>query len=378
MILTAPQTSHWVELWVLDTSSIWNTQVTGIAEAQPDDESSLPVWQPWPGESIQINVSRPQAVKGNILSIDQVSLNYTPGKRTSDNRFTMKLRTNQAGQYDFALPDGATLDSVNIDNNPTPLQPINGSIKIPLHPGEQHIEIQWQGAEGMGIKTLTPSLKSDNPSSNQMININLPADRWPLLVGGPAIGPSVLLWGMLMVIVLIAIALGRTKLTPLKSWQWILLSLGVATVNLYVLALIAIWLILLAKRGDLQLVSSARTFKWMQAGLFLLSVIALGALLSSIPYSLLSAPDMHITGNGSSAYYLRWYQDYSSAAFPQAWVISLPLWCYKLAMLLWSLWLVSALMKWIPWAWQQLSRHALWHAPADILPLTLDEEITKT
>jgi hypothetical protein len=376
LVLTAQQTSNWVELWLLETSPIWNTRVSGINEIQPDDASSLPLWQPWPGESISIDVMRPEAVKGNTLSIDKINLNYTPGKRTSNNEFVMKLRTNQAGQYDFPLPDGATLDNLSIDNQTTPLQPINGRVKIPLHPGEQEIRIQWQGAEGIGIKTITPKLEPGTHSSNQTINISLPADRWPLLVGGTAIGPSVLLWGMLAVILLIAVALGRANLTPLKSWQWVLLSLGVATVNLYILALIAIWLIVLAKRGALQHVSSAFVFKWMQAGLFLLSVIALGALLSSIPYSLLSAPDMHITGNGSNAWYLRWYQDQSANEFPQAWVVSLPLWSYKLVMLLWSLWLASALLKWIPWGWKQLSHHGLWYAPADILPLTLDAAVT--
>lgn len=372
LVLTASKTNNWIELWLLDSSPVWNTQITGIAEIQSEEESSLPVWQPWPGESITIAVTRPKGVKGNSISIDKVNLDYTPGKRTSSNEFIMNLRTNQAGQYDFALPEGATLDSVSIDNQDTPLQPINGHIKIPLHPGEQQIRIQWQGNEGAQIKTITPALVSENHSSNQTINISLPSDRWPLLVGGPAIGPSVLLWGMLAVILLIAIALGRSHLTPLKPWQWVLLSLGVATVNLYVLALIAIWLILLAKRGDIKQVSSALVFKWMQAGLFLLSIIALGALLSSIPYSLLSAPDMHITGNGSNAYYLRWYQDQSANMFPQAWVISLPLWSYKLAMLLWSLWLASALLKWIPWGWKQLSQHGLWYASPEVLPLQLD------
>lgn len=376
LVLTASQTSNWIELWLLDTSPIWNTRVSGITEIQPDDASSLPLWQPWPGESISIDVARPEAVQGNILSIDKVNLNYTPGKRTSNNEFVMKLRTNQAGQYDFALPDGATLDSVSIDNQTTPLQPINGRIKIPLHPGEQEIQIQWQGVESTRFKTITPALNLGNLSSNQMINISFPRDRWPLLVGGPAIGPSVLLWGMLVVILLIAVALGRSNLTPLKSWHWVLLSLGVATVNLYVLALIALWLIILAKRGTLQHTSSKLAFKWMQTGLFILSLVALGSLLSSIPYSLLSAPDMHITGNGSNAWYLRWYQDQSASEFPQAWVISLPLWSYKLAMLLWSLWLASALLKWIPWGWKQLSHHALWYAPTEILPLELNAAIT--
>jgi len=37
-------------------------------------------------------------------------------------------------------------------------------------------------------------------------------------------------------------------------------------------------------------------------------------------------------------------------------------------MLLWSLWLASALLQWVRWGWQQLSRHALWYAPDSILP----------
>jgi hypothetical protein len=39
-------------------------------------------------------------------------------------------------------------------------------------------------------------------------------------------------------------------------------------------------------------------------------------------------------------------------------------------MLLWSLWLASALLDWIRWGWQQLSCHALWYAPDSILPAT--------
>ncbi|MEN0036171.1 MAG: hypothetical protein AAGC78_03850 [Cellvibrio sp.] len=372
LTLKAPVNPAWVEVWVLDSSPIWNTQVTGIPAIHADANNNLPVWQPWPDESISIAVSRPEATKGNAVSIDEAKLEYDLGDRASNSTLSLSVRTNQAGYYDFNLPQGARLVGMTINDEEVALQAVNGKIKIPLRPGEQELEIGWQGDEGIGLKTNSPLIQLGNHSSNQSINIDLPSDRWTLLVGGPSMGPAVLLWGMLVIILLLAAVLGRSQLTPLKTHQWVLLSLGVATVNLYVLVLVAAWLIILNRRGTLEQISSRTMFKWMQFGLFSLSLITLLFILGSIPYSLLSNPDMHIIGNGSNAHHLRWYQDQSANEFPQAWIISLPLWSYKLAMLLWSLWLASALTQWIRWSWTQLSRHALWYAPDSILPSTPD------
>jgi hypothetical protein len=363
--LTASNSTSWIEIWTLSSSAVWHTEFSGIPSIQFNDYDNLPLWQPWPGESLSINVERPQAVQGNLMSIDSASFNYTLGQRANNAHLSLSLRTNQAGQYIFTLPDNIKLESITADNQTLVLQPINGQLKIPVRPGTQQLDIRWQGNTGIDFKTQTPAFNLKTINSNQTINMTIPHDRWPLIVGGPSIGPAVLLWGMLAVILLLAVGLGRSGITPLKTYEWILLSLGVATVNLYVLALIAIWLLLLAQRGKINNIESPLTFKWMQVGLFGLSLFALFALLGSIPYSLLSAPDMHITGNGSNAHYLRWYQDQSANEFPQAWVISLPLWSYKLAMLVWSLWLASALLRWVRWGWQQLSHVALWELPKD-------------
>lgn len=372
--LKAPSNSAWVEIWMLDSSPIWHTQITGIPATRTDGGSSLPIWQPWPTETISISVSRPEATKGNAISIDEAKLEYHPGDRASSALLSLSVRTNQAGYYDFNLPEGTRLEGITVDGDEVALQAVNGRIKIPLRPGEQALGIGWQGDEGTRFKINSPLIHLGNHSSNQSITIDLPNDRWTLLVGGPSMGPSVLLWGMLVVILLLAVVLGRSNLTPLKTHQWVLLSLGVATVNLYVLAIVAIWLILLNRRGMLEKISSRTIFKWMQFGLFSLSLITLLLILGSIPYSLLSNPDMHIAGNGSNAHHFRWYQDQSTNEFPQAWIISLPLWSYKLAMLLWSLWLASALGQWIRWCWEQLSHHALWYAPDSIFPSTPDIE----
>ncbi|MDE0855386.1 MAG: hypothetical protein OSA97_13290, partial [Nevskia sp.] len=79
---------------------------------------------------------------------------------------------------------------------------------------------------------------------------------------------------------------------------------------------------------------------------------------------LLGQPEMQIAGNGSSGHSLHWYQDRFDPALPQAWVLSAPLWLYRLLMLLWALWLANALLGWLRWGWEQFSAGGLWRQPA--------------
>jgi hypothetical protein len=305
-------------------------------------------------------------------------LTHTSGERSSTNELLLSLRANQGGQYSFALPKNTKLTSVTIDQNQQSLSSIDGLVKIPLHPGKQNIAIKWSAEDGVSILSKSPKFSLDQGSSNQKITINLPGNRWPLLVGGPSVGPSILIWGMLIVVVIISIALGRSGITPLKTWQWVLLNIGICTQNFSIFIIIAVWLIVLQRRGKLEAISSSRKFKWMQFGLFVFSIIALGTLFSTIPEGLLGSPDMHIAGNNSYSGSFNWYQDHSDLEFPTAWVISLPLWCYKLAILLWALWLASTLLVWLRWGWQQLSYHALWNAPADIITQTASTKVVPT
>ncbi|MBR9981644.1 MAG: hypothetical protein KFF50_11505, partial [Desulfatitalea sp.] len=57
---------------------------------------------------------------------------------------------------------------------------------------------------------------------------------------------------------------------------------------------------------------------------------------------------------------LHWTQDHMTGALPQPWVLSLPVWVYRLLMLAWSLWLALALLKWLKWGWQCIGHDGLW------------------
>ena len=81
---------------------------------------------------------------------------------------------------------------------------------------------------------------------------------------------------------------------------------------------------------------------------------------------------MQIVGNGSSAFDYHWFQDRSQQALPQAFIVSLPMWAYRVAMLAWSLWLAFAIVRWVRWGWATYSSGGIWNRtrPADDLAVT--------
>jgi hypothetical protein len=101
----------------------------------------------------------------------------------------------------------------------------------------------------------------------------------------------------------------------------------------------------------------------LQIGLALLTALALAVLIAAVPKGLLGLPDMHVAGNGSSAWNLHWFADQSASALPGAGVFSVSLWVYKLAMLAWALWLANALIGWLRWAFDAWTRGGYWRKP---------------
>ena len=103
-------------------------------------------------------------------------------------------------------------------------------------------------------------------------------------------------------------------------------------------------------------------FNFLQVVLGLFSVVTFVLLLAAIPNGLIGSPDMGVTGNGSSQYYLNWFVDRGENALATAWMISLPLWVYRALMLVWSLWLVVTMLRWLKWGWSAFVYNGYWHS----------------
>jgi hypothetical protein len=170
----------------------------------------------------------------------------------------------------------------------------------------------------------------------------------------------VLFWSYVVVIVLAAFALGRISWTPLRSRQWLLLGLGLTQVHAIMAIVIVGWLLFLGVRKLKPHADNRLSFNAVQFLLAVWTAGALACLYFSVQSGLLGIPDMQISGNGSSNFFLHWTEDRVGSTLPQPWVFSLPLFVFRILMLLWALWLAYSLLNWLRWGWQCFSEGGLW------------------
>ncbi len=359
--LTAPETEQWIEVWTADISPVWHSETEGIAMIHLNNEGQwLPEWHPWPGEKVTLQITRPQAVEGQTLTIDSSSLSIKPGQRTQDAELKISLRSSQGSQHTLTLPDQAVLQSVSIDGQTQPLRQQGRKLTLPVNPGKQDILIKWQEAKAIAAAITTPLLDLGQDSVNTNLSISLGQDRWVLFVMGPRMGPAVLFWGVLIVIFILSLGLGKIPLTPLKNRHWFLLLVGLSQLPMSAAGLVIAWLIGLGWRAN-QSAADWRYFNALQIFIGGITVLALGTLFAAVAQGLLSSPDMLITGNQSSAFLLNWYQDRSLSTLPTATVVSVPLIVYRLLMLAWAIWLAVSLLNWLKWGWVCFSSNGLWN-----------------
>ena len=362
--LTAPSTSEWMETWRADISPIWHAELAGIPviHHQSDRGQWLPEWQPWPQESVTLSLTRPTGVPGQTLTIDRSRLQIAPGRRATDATLDVTLRSSQGAQHTLTLPAHAELQTLSINGTPQPIRQEGRNVTLPVSPGETQLTLHWRTDEALVTHFISPAFSLGTPSVNATLNVRLPEDRWTLAVGGPRLGPAVLFWGVLGVIMLVAFGLGRTRFTPLAAWQWALLGIGLSQTTIFNALLVVGWLFALAWRARLPANVTKTQFNLVQLGLAVLTLMALSMLFQAIQHGLLGTPNMQITGNGSSAYDFNWFQDRADDAYPVAWVWSVPLWFYRGLMLAWALWLAFALLGWLRWGWAAYSRDGVWRS----------------
>ncbi|MDM8564592.1 hypothetical protein QUF74_02970 [Candidatus Halobeggiatoa sp. HSG11] len=350
------------EVWRLDASAIWHVEIEGIPVIHHQNEGRwLPEWRPWPNEKITLHLSRPEGVGGQVMTIDRSELIINPGQRTTDNLLSLDLRSSRGMQHKLTLPEDSILQLVKINDVVQPVRQDGNSVTLPINPGSQKIELRYQQSIGMANNFKTSQVDLGIDSVNTNIKINMPSERWILFTGGGLVGPAVMVWGFLIVIALAAVGLGRVTLTPLNTLHWLLLGVVLSQVHVVALLTVVGWFMALGLRQKMtQENASIWKFNLTQISLILLTLITVGIMLAAIEQGLLGHPDMHIAGNGSSADYLKWYEDRTEGILPQVWVFSLSMWVYRIAMLLWALWLSFALVRWFRWGWECFSSDGLW------------------
>jgi hypothetical protein len=365
LTLEAAAGEPWREVWRVGVGHIWHAAFSGVPESeslQGNEGARVAEFHPRGGERLTMMTTRPEATEGTTLAFDAVNLAISRGERSSTAQLTLRYRSTQGAQHVLRLPDGAEVSDVRIDNQVEPLRADGRELTVPILPGSHTIAVTWREGEGVNRVAETPVVDLGAPASNITMRLSLPQNRWLLGTSGPPLGPAVLYWPELAVLVLFAWLLGRIDWTPLKTRHWLLLGLGFSTFNWPVLAIVVAWLLAAGAREQWRAKMSWWRYNTTQVLFALLTVMALLSIVSSLPGGLLGTPDMHVTGNGSGGNSLVWFADRSESTLPVATAWTAPIWIYKVLILAWALWLSFALLRWLPWVWRTFASEGFWHS----------------
>ncbi|HEY8586459.1 MAG TPA: hypothetical protein VIL60_06965 [Rhodanobacter sp.] len=363
LALKAPALGERAEVWEVHTAPMWHVDATGVPTSASDDGL---LYQPLPGESLQLAFSKPVAIAGNSLAFDGLQVVGRVGDRATETAVSLRARSTRGGEHVIDLPAGAQLLQATRDGESINLAVRDDKLSLPLLPGAHDYMLRLREPNGVALRTHTPVFALHAPVANIDLALHLPQDRWVLWTWGPTAGPAVLYWSQLIVLLFAAWLLARYAPTPPRFRHWLLLGLGFSAFAWSAYALVVLWLIVLglrARHAPSEQLGNIK-FNLMQLGLALFTVLALVVLISAVPKGLLGLPDMHVVGNGSDAWNLRWFADQSANALPGAGVLSVSLWFYKLAMLAWALWLANALIGWLQWVFRAWSQGGYWRKRA--------------
>jgi hypothetical protein len=361
----AASATRWVETWRLDLGPTWHADIAGIPAVHQLDPGGgrVPEWRPWPGEEVRIDVTKPAGAGGQTLTIDAAALVLAPSLRSTRARLALDIRSSRGAQHVITLSEGVELESVTLDGaaQPIRLEGDHRRVVLPIAPGKHSFALAWHEPLSLSALFRAPAVDLGVPATNLDVQIDLSeAPRWVLWAGGPRLGPAVQFWSVVLVLLVLAVALGRTRLTPLRWWDWTLLGLGLSQVPLPAAALVATFLLAVGWRADHRIAGRPLLYDLSQLAFVLLAMASATVLFDAIPKGLVAAPDMRVAGNGSTPSLLHWYQDRVSRTLPRPWMFSAPVMVYRGAMLLWSLWLALASLTWARWLWRCLRADGWW------------------
>ncbi len=347
----------WVERWHLVASPVWNVAIAGLAPVfEPANADLVPVWQPWPGEKVELAISRPEAIAGATVTVSRGKHTIALGKRQRVSKLDLSLRCSLGEDFLVELPAEAEITALMHNGNAIPVRKDGGKLIIPVRPGEQTVSIAWKTNLELGARAQAGEVRLPVESANIQTEITVPNDRWVLWAHGPQRGPAVRFWGILLCSLLAAVALGRIGKSPLHTIEWMLLVIGLTQVPLVAALVVIGWLFFIAWRGTPSFLRlSGAFYNVLQIVLIGLTVAALGILFTAVGEGLLGSPEMFITGNGSTQTALRWFQARCEALLPSPGCVSISIWWYRFFMLVWALWLAASLIRWLRTGWTNFS-----------------------
>lgn len=372
IVLRAPTSAH-VEVWTVQAGSRFNVRAEGL----PSMAGSPWSFQPLPGEVLTLEISEPAPIKGYPVAVDSAQLSHQWGPRGHAISMQLMVRATAPSDLIINVPDDVELSSVSRNGEPISGAKVeNGALALSVNSGHEVWNILWRSSQSPGLWVGSENFSIQAPVANLKVSHAPGNQRWILATPGPGKSPAVAYWPWLIVLVALAVLVGKWKHSPLSTTAWILLGIGFSVAAPWKIALVGGWLVVVRARAQYwEYLHGTRLFNLYQVFFIIWTLAAVGTLVSALPESLLASPDMRIFGQ--SAGMLTWFVDQVplGAAWESASIVSVPIWIYRLLMLAWCLWLAISAVNWLKEALKSWLAGGYWKRGTSKTPPPLPSQV---
>ncbi len=189
-----------LEQWRVEVGPVVGRRAPWAADGASVGEAGLREWRPWPGEQVLLTVTRPQGVPGQTLTIDSAALRLQPGVRAVDAHLALALRSSRGGHHVVQILVDALLQEVTINGVRQTIGQEGRTVRLPVEPGSQTIDLSWREPHDLWQRYAAPVVDLGGPAVNASVTVDFPQSRWILLLGGPRLGPAVLFWSFVLML----------------------------------------------------------------------------------------------------------------------------------------------------------------------------------
>jgi hypothetical protein len=295
------------------------------------------------------------------VTVQNVDRKINLGSRQRATKLFLDVESSLGGEFRIGLTKNMEVTELSVNQRPQPIRLDGNDLIVGLEPGLQKLMLSLESDEVFSYQARADSIRLPTKSANLQTVIQFPENRWILWADGPLRGPAVRLWIFLASAILFTTVLSLRGDSPLRWYEWLLLALGLTQLHAMFGLVVVGWLYLLHWRRLQSPESLSRIrFNLLQVFIVLLTLIVFGILIAVVGKGLLGQPEMFIMGNGSYFKSLQWFEPQSGPDLSEPYAISISIWFYRLLMLLWALWLASALLRWLIRGWHAFSQGGRW------------------
>ena len=371
LALVHPKGVRYDTTWTFSASTDWHIAFDGRLSPV-----ATPTWKPAPGDRLTVSGTRLPVADGQEVTIDRVDATLTTGDNRKRLVLSLSIRAARARSHKMEGPEGGVLESMRIDDTPRPMGDAAADVFLPLLPGTHRYELTWALPGNSRLfwpaAVSIPELDLGMTATNIRVAMEPPVPSWILFVWGPRLGPAILAWSWLVVLLAGAGACAFfLKKGPLVPADWFLLALGLVPLSpVGVLPIVGFFVLLRFRETTAH--PGMKSFNGVQVGLVVLLLLSAAQLHVAIRTGLLGVPDMQVAGNGSSEVLLQWTADRTTGPLPSAGALLAGIHLWRGLMLFWALWLAFRLTRWSRHAFAVFTQDGFWRkGPA----MRLDPEL---